>query len=212
MKKYILLFMLLISFNIYPNIFDAAKNGDLRSMKKYISDEVDINAISDGDTALSLASKNGHIKIVQFLLKNNVDINGGEYTALSRAATEGHTKIVKLLINNGADVNAKDPWRYTIIGNVLSDDYLLNSKEKKNSRDIIKILLENDADFNLNTHNYTVLMWASLWGYTDIVKLLLNAQADINAIDANNKTALIYATDNGHTDIVQLLKAASATK
>ena len=44
-------------------------------------------------------------------------------------------------------------------------------------------------------------------GQKEIVKLLLEKNADITAKDGDGYSALDYAEEKGHTEIVQLLKA-----
>jgi ankyrin repeat protein len=51
----------------------------------------------------------------------------------------------------------------------------------------------------------TALSAAASSGHTEIVQLLLDKGANINAADLNGGTALYYADWNGHTEIVQLL-------
>jgi ankyrin repeat protein len=57
---------------------------------------------------------------------------------------------------------------------------------------------------------YTALMAASEYGHREIVKLLIEAGADVNAADWYGRTALGWALRGGHTDIVNLLKEAGA--
>jgi ankyrin repeat protein len=62
-----------------------------------------------GDS-LRAASKGGHVKIVERLLKNgavidDVDTNG--HSALDYASAKGHDKVVKILIQNGAVVGTR---------------------------------------------------------------------------------------------------------
>ncbi len=59
-----------------------------------------------------------------------------------------------------------------------------------------------------NTKNQTVLMWASMVGHSEVVKLFLQMavlQCSINAQDCLGRTALMYATLYGHTEVARLL-------
>jgi len=74
----------------------------------------------------------------------------------------------------------------------------------------VKPLLEkyyNDIhiDYIPNDEGQTPLMVASENGYTEIVQLLLEKGADVNAETNDGKTALMYAAAKGRTEIVQLL-------
>ena len=55
-------------------------------------------------------------------------------------------------------------------------------------------------------------MAASEMGHIDIVNLLIEAGADVNAAreDYEGSTALKYASREGHTEIVNLLREAGA--
>jgi len=50
---------------------------------------------------------------------------------------------------------------------------------------------------------------ASWNGHTEIVKLLLEAKADVNLQNTSGRTALIWASREGHTEIVKLLEEAT---
>ena len=66
---------------------------------------------SDGNTPLHLASKNGHLEIVEILLDRGVDVNArNNYNIipLHLASQRGHPKIVQMLLDRYADVNAYD--------------------------------------------------------------------------------------------------------
>ena len=49
-------------------------------------------------------------------------------------------------------------------------------------------------------------MYASENGHTEVVKLLLDTGADVNAQNADGETALIIASRYGNKEIAELLK------
>ncbi len=51
----------------------------------------------------------------------------------------------------------------------------------------------------------TALKWACIFGDTGVVKLLLEANADIHMVNGCGMTALKIAKQNGRTEIVELL-------
>ena len=60
------------------------------------------------------------------------------------------------------------------------------------------------------TDGITPLIMAALNGHIKIVKLLVEANADINAKNTSGVTALMAATQNGHTAIAELLREYGA--
>lgn len=73
--------------------------------------EIDFREELSDQTLLQIASRLGHIDIVQLLLETGVDANAkaGHFgTALMNAIREGQGKIVKIPVDHGADMNAGD--------------------------------------------------------------------------------------------------------
>jgi len=76
----------------------------------------------------------------------------------------------------------------------------------------IEVLLEADADVNIKEEKsgFTALMYASTFGYIDIVRKLLQAGADVHEKGPKGTTAISAAAEGDHTEIVHLLKSAGA--
>ncbi len=186
-----------------------------------------------GRTALMEAALWGQTEVVSLLLKAganpnmvdksqlrdcelayNFDIPKGGNTALMNAVTKGHVKVVTLLLEAGADPNIK-----TLDGTPP----LMNAAQFKSRNDveIVSILLSCKADPNIKRDkrnivtfrpqaDWTVLMYATDIGHTEVVKLLLEAGAHPNIQDDDSLAALKIAANKGHTEIVRLLLKAGA--
>ena len=105
-------------------------------------------------------------------------------TALMFASIWGDVEISKLLIEAGADLNIQ--YLGELIYSYVAEDEWYD---------------EWANEFN----HYTVLMIASEMGYTKIVELLINAEAETNLQDDVGRTALMIAIEEGHNEIIQLL-------
>ena len=92
------------------NIWVSAKKGDIESIKQHIAYGTDLNSkgSSRDETALIIASCQGHYEIVDLLVNNDVDLdiqNDEGVTAQFCAVFFGRTEIVQLLKDAGADPN-----------------------------------------------------------------------------------------------------------
>ena len=133
-----------IRYKPINNLIEAAKNNDTNRINSILNKgKVDINAKNkDGETALMLASSEGHLEMVKLLVEN-----GADYTnALRLASREGHLEIVKLLIENGANINAKDNDGETALMGASYNGHL----------EVVKYLIENGADVNIKDNYYGI--------------------------------------------------------
>lgn len=118
-------------------------------------------------------------------------------TPLVWASSCGFVDCVKILLELKADPNLYDTKRsrsalHTCI------------RLKTNNIEIAKLLINYGANVNSKTNLGTsILHTACFWNDIDIVKLLINARADLEIRDANKQTALdtsinrIFTTSNG---------------
>jgi len=79
--------------------------------------------------------------------------------------------------------------------------------------DMLAALVAEGAEIDRRDRNGDrPLDWAARYGETDIVRLLLDAGADVNAVDAERgNVALVNALSGGHIDTARLLLARGAS-
>jgi len=168
----------------------------------------------EGFTPLYFAIHNNDSDFMNTLIANGADVNtkypGGE-TLLQSAAITGRTDSVKLLLQAGADINAANDRGQTSLHYPL-DIKNSNYKKYKLSKDTLELLLANGADVNLKDRaGRTPLHLAAESADGDIVKLLLNKGANVNAKDDESGfTALHHAARLGKKNVAELLIARGA--
>jgi tetratricopeptide (TPR) repeat protein len=93
------------------DLLDAALDGDLEKVEKFL-DIVPVDQCDgSGNTALSEASVGGHVAVCELLLSHGADVNAvnkQKRAALHRAAFHGYADVCKLLLSCGADATLRD--------------------------------------------------------------------------------------------------------
>jgi len=184
-------------------LHEAAKAGDIESLRKLLETGADVNAkgacytlISGqkaGDnigTALHSAAYHGKTKAAAVLIRHggNVNARGGDgSTPLHHAATIGSEALARVLLKNGADVNAKDNWDRTPATYAMDYDHY----------DVVEFLAENGS-------NLTVWLAAYI-GDLQKTKEFIDSGIDVNMHNDLHDTLLQVAAMNGHVDVVKLL-------
>jgi len=54
------------------------------------------------------------------------------------------------------------------------------------------------------------MIWAGLYGRSEMLKLLISAGGNVNHVDRLKNSALIFAARDGHTEAVRVLIVAGA--
>ena len=89
-------------------------------------------------------------------------------------------------------------------------DRLLVDAAQRGDTALVEELLKEGADPNTTSGGASPLVFAAEEGHIDIVRLLLQAGANINEGDNGNITPLICASTRGYAPIVRLLLDAGA--
>lgn len=183
-----------MTYNQYNPLAAACENGRIDIVIELINANacIDMNA---GEAPITLASKNGHLNIVDILLKHNADVNPDDYyqTPLSAACGNGHSIIVQMLIKAGANVNPKNKFQTP-----------LTSACKRGNLAIVETLIKAGADVNLKDVSKTPLTISCQYGFLRIVRSLIKAGANVNLSDGSD-TPLTAACKWGRLHIMKEL-------
>ncbi|MBA8667592.1 ankyrin repeat domain-containing protein [Holosporaceae bacterium 'Namur'] len=167
---------------------------DILNKKVRIRDKLGFGRIVNSYPLMFAAAYGMKELTALLLLDEHTNVNpANKYgiTPLMLAAEGGHKEIVESLIRRGANVN--DQINYFYRPDNLTYD---------GNRTYVSIDAE-DA-FHSNRNGRSALIAAAEKGHTKIVKILLDAGANISDTQYGN-TALMLATINGHIEIVKIL-------
>ncbi|KAJ6530036.1 ankyrin repeat-containing domain protein [Mycena vulgaris] len=152
----------------------------------------------DVGNALVAVSIRGYQDTVRFLIEKGADVNapGGQYgSALQAASSHGHEAIVRQLIEKGA--NIKKHGGSAIQAAWLGTNQGIINLLVEHGANLARILWQEDVD--------NALVAASIRGYQDTVRLLIEKGADVNAPDKKYGSALQAASYHGYKGITRLL-------
>ncbi|XP_077997116.1 putative palmitoyltransferase ZDHHC13 [Glandiceps talaboti] len=182
----------------------AAADGDIEKVKFYLENGYDVNyGAGYKRTSLHYAADNGHFDICKLLLEAGAKIDAvGEFLI---AAGSGNIEKVKSCLENGYGVNdTNESWAYkTSLHYAAKNQHLdifkllLDAGAERDNTDLIdavksgdiekvKFYLGNGYDVNYaETYGdeWTSLHWGAIKGHLDICKLLLEAGAQVNAVE-----------------------------
>jgi len=221
----------------------AAREGRMDLVEYALSQGADIETRESTParySALVLATRGGHTRIIRKLLEHGADPNAGisgNLTALMFAVRNDDTGAIELLLKHGADPHASEVHygntalhMAAALGNVNSLSYLIGHGADPNiasGRDgrtpmmlaarqeyglyAVSELIARGADVNRAAKDgSTALMNASIRGHADIVATLIVNHADVNLASRDGRTALHRAAMTGRLEIAEQLLDAGA--
>ena len=195
----------------------ASRDGNKDIVKLLLSHpqiDTDVREVMVGKSALHMACWYGHPEVAMlFLQRSEIDINEVDWkgqTALRLTSDYGHSEVAKLLLNEPhIDVNKADSSGLTPLSKAASND-IWQCIEL-----ISELLLRPEVDINsADSFGRTALLWASYYGNTEVVKLLLERPdiditkegiLNFNFFTKEGVTALHLAAFYGYSEIVKML-------
>lgn len=167
----------------------ASNTGSIETARLLVARGADAKVVgASGRTTLIMAANQNDLAMVQYFLDQGVNVNAVDstdksgHTALMAAAAQSNTAMVKALIQKGADVNMA----------------ATDASSVKNGPLAFK--------------GRTALMMAAPYGSPDMIRVFLDAHANVNAQDIAGMTPLMFAvaSENQDPEVIKMLLAAGA--
>jgi ankyrin repeat protein len=222
-------------------ILDAAEHGRVDELGRLLDERPDLIDARGGNfqkqTALHKAAWRNQQACVALLLERGANVRirdfGDNAYALHFAAEAADFEIVKLLVEAGSDIVGEgDDHQLGVLGwatcfrQVREEvaDYLLRHGAKLNLWSAIALGRADDvrgfvareralltARMSRNEHHRTPLHHAAAKNRPDMVRLLIELGADVNAADSTGATPLATASqENADPAVIAMLLAAGA--
>ena len=169
--------------NKYINLYYSLKWNAKDGHLKVVQFLVEYGMNNYNDVLLQ-SSYNGHLEIVKYIIEKGAK-NINESLILS--AKYNKLEVVKFLINNGADIH-------------VDNEYILRYSAQTGHTEIVKYLIENGA--NIHIDDDYALRCSALYSHLEIVRYLVENGANIHAV---GDCALRWSAMKGHFEIVKYL-------
>lgn len=175
------------------DLWSAAEKGEPGKVKALLAANPElVNVSRRGYTPLHAAAAKGHIEVVQVLLADGADLNARDQlgrTPVHLAVYCGQEAVAELLLAKGANL---DIFAASGLGKFDHVAMLLKAKP---------------GLVNMEGPKGRPLHWAAYRDQKDVVELLLEKGAEVNARDKFGLTPLHEAAFGGHKDVVEVLLA-----
>lgn len=193
-------------------MISAAQRGDTEAVKALLEEGASVDARDENArTALVAAAYENHVGVAEVLVEAGASVNVKDETEqsaylISTSEVGDDPRLLRLTLRNGANVESLDSYDGT---------GLIRAAERGHV-EVVTELLETDIEGDhVNDLGWTALLEAIILGdggprHTQVVRLLVDAGADVNIADGEGVTPLEHARRRDHEEIVEILENAGA--
>jgi ankyrin repeat protein len=191
-------------------LIGASASGDLAAVERLLAEGADVKARDGrGRSALLVATHGNHVAVARALITAGADVNakdGMEDSPYLYAGAEGRVEILKMTLAAGADLKATNRYGGTALIPAAHHGH----------PEAVKMLLTTAIDKDhVNKLGWTALLEAVILGdggatHTEILRLLVEAGANVNIADRDGVTPLQHARRRGFAAMVRILEARGA--
>ena len=195
----------------YRGLHKAVSDGTLETISKLIGEGADPDARDgNGRTPLMIAVYRNDLKAAEVLIQAGADLNaldGQRYDAVTIASVLNGTAMLELVLEAGAKADqTTSPY----------DGTALIAAAHLGHVAVVKALIAARAPLDhVNNLGWTALIEAIVLGdggdnHLAVVKMLVEAGADVNLADASGTSPLSLARRRGYSEIVSVLERVGA--
>ncbi|EPY52036.1 glycerophosphoryl diester phosphodiesterase Gde1 [Schizosaccharomyces cryophilus OY26] len=159
------------------------------------------------DTPLSLAIRGNHVKVLHALLscqdRGTPSTKPGPIPPLVLVCLVGdNAGMIKELLDAGFNSNEHDAKGSTC----------LHAAVRNHRSNCVETLIKHGVNQNIREapFSWTPLMLASALGFSDIIKILVEAGSPVDAVDASGWTAMEHAVVRGNLEALDVLQTSFA--
>jgi ankyrin repeat protein len=173
--------------NSFTCLHHAAIRANHSLMALLVDRQADLEAVDNRHrTPLLAAGQCGDVATVRLLLQlgANIEASCGDDTPLTDAVGDGNVALFETLIEKRADVHVRNRYHETLLHRVCTR----HADAPKIAARLLEIGLHVDA---ATCNNETPLFYAIRGGRDAIVRVLLHAKANANAVPSNGVPLLV---------------------
>jgi ankyrin repeat protein len=178
----------------------AAGSGDLEGVKAALADGADLKArdVIDFD-ALSLAVRDGHLEVVEYLLAQGIEVTSLSLQAASMSVYSSPYLLGLLQLAQLKQVKPEFNQQTDAGRQLLQSAY-------NGDTAALQQAIQSGADVNIaDEQDNAALRWAARRGHLEAARILLDSGADVNQKSRSGWTALLEAIIAGSLPLVKLL-------